>query len=101
MTPGQAWLAAGTLGLTTVLALAVLALQRVGKKHNAEGPLLGVPTGEVLVSLLSLGLVAALTFTGGLDMKIAGTLLGAHVGYHAGTAASRRRSNANQHAETR
>ncbi|SDD72042.1 hypothetical protein SAMN05444580_10658 [Rhodococcus tukisamuensis] len=51
--------------------------------------LLGVPTGEVAVSLGSIGIVATLAFSGVLDAKIAGTLLGAHVGYHA--AASKRR----------
>jgi hypothetical protein len=46
-------------------------------------------TGEVAVSLGTIGTVAALTFSGILEMQIAGTLLGAHVGYHA--AASKRR----------
>jgi hypothetical protein len=68
----------------------VLAILVANQKAGGEVSLLGVPTGEVVVSFLSIGLIAALTFTGSLDMRIAGTLLGAHVGYHA--AASRRRS---------
>jgi hypothetical protein len=39
----------------------------------------------------SLGLIVALAFSGYLDVKIAGTLLGAHLGYHA-AASGRNRS---------
>jgi hypothetical protein len=87
MTQSHPALAVGTLSLTAVIVLAILVAN-----HKAEGEvsLFGVPPGEVMVSFLSIGLVAALTFTGNLDMRIAGTLLGAHVGYHA--AASRRRT---------
>lgn len=87
MTQSHPALAVGTLALTAVVVLAVLVVNRKG---GGDSSLFGVPTGEILVSFLSIGLVAALTFTGNLDMRIAGTLLGAHVGYHA--AASRRRT---------
>ncbi len=89
MTQSQAWLAGGTLGLTSLMLLGLWALVWTNRKSGAEVVLLGVPTGEVAVSLGSIGLVAALAFSGVFDAKIAGTLLGAHVGYHA--AASRRR----------
>lgn len=85
----EAWLAAGTLLLTAVLALTVLALARTNQKDGSDTLILGIPTGEILISLLSIGLVAALTFTGALGIRVAGTLLGAHVGYHA--AAAKRR----------
>jgi len=83
------WLAAGALLLTAVLVLAVLALARSDQNAGRERLVLGVPTGELLVSLLSVGLVAALTFTDALDVRVAGTLLGVHAGYHA--AAAKRR----------
>jgi hypothetical protein len=83
------WLAAGALLLTAVLVLAVLALARSDQIDGRERLVLGVPTGELLVSLLSVGLVAALTFTDALDVRVAGTLLGVHAGYHA--AAAKRR----------
>ena len=89
MTQSQAWLAGGTLGLTSLMLLALWALVWTHRKSEAEVLLLGVPPGEVAVSLASIGFVAALAFSGALDMRIAGTLLGAHVGYHA--AASKRR----------
>lgn len=89
MTPSQPWLAGGTLGLTFFMLLALWALVWTRRKGEAEVLVLGVPTGEVAVSLGSIGLVAALAFGGVIDARIAGTLLGAHVGYHA--AASRRR----------
>ena len=82
-------LAVGALVLTGIVALAVLAFACGGQKDNSE-PLLGVPVGVLVVSLLSVGLVAALTFTQALDMRVAGTLLGAHLGVHAGAAARRR-----------
>jgi hypothetical protein len=75
--------------LTFLMVLALWVLMWGNRNREGEMVLLGVPAGEVLVSLGSIGLVAALTFSGILDAKIAGTLLGAHVGYHA--AASRRR----------
>jgi hypothetical protein len=97
MNHNSVWLAAGVLGLTAILALAVLALMRTNQKAGSgeqkDGSadlLLSVPTGEVVVSILSVGLVAALTFTDALDVRVAGTLLGAHVGYHAAAAAKRR-----------
>ncbi len=71
------------------MLLALWALLWTNRKSESELLLLGVPTGEVAVSLGSIGIVAALAFSGVFDAKIAGTLLGAHVGYHA--AASKRR----------
>jgi len=75
--------------LTLLMVLALWALIWTKQSSANEPPPPGVPTGELLVSLASVGLIAALTFSGILDAKIAGTLLGAHVGYHA--AASKRR----------
>jgi hypothetical protein len=89
MTQSQTWLAGLTLGLTSLMLFALWALVWSHRKSEAEVLLLGVPTGEIAVSLGSLGVVAALAFSGVFDAKIAGTLLGAHVGYHA--AASKRR----------
>lgn len=89
MTLSQTCLAGGAVALTFVMLLGIWALVWTRRSSEAEVLLLGVPTGEVAVSLVSVGIVAALAFSGIFDARIAGTLLGAHVGYHA--AASKRR----------
>jgi O-antigen/teichoic acid export membrane protein len=91
MTGSQAWLAGGTLAGTAVVVLAIWALVWNRRRTEAEVLLLGYPTGDVLVSLASLGVIGALAFSGFLDAKVAGTLLGAHLGYHA-AASGRNRS---------
>lgn len=68
------------------MLLAISALMWTGQATENKRLLLGVPLGEVLVSLATLGIVAALMFGGFLDKQIAGTLLGAHIGYHAAAA---------------
>ena len=68
------------------MVLALWVLVWANRNREAEMVLVGVPAGEVLVSLGSIGLVAALTLSGILDANIAGTMLGAHVGYHAAAA---------------
>jgi hypothetical protein len=88
MTSCQAWLTGGTLVLTFAMLLGLWALVWSQRRSGSEVTLLGVPAGEVVTSLGTLGVVGALAFSGVLDSKIVGALLGAHIGYHA--AASRR-----------
>jgi hypothetical protein len=90
MSANSGWLAGGTLGLTLLMLLGLWVLAWTRQDSAVEVNLLGVPAGQVAVSLGSIGITAALAFRGVLDAQIAGTLLGAHVGYHA--AAFRRSS---------
>lgn len=91
MTHSEVWLTGATLAGTAVVVLAILTLLWSRPEPNTAALLFGVPPGEILMSLASLGLIVALAFSGYLDMKIAGTLLGAHLGYHA-AASGRNRS---------
>lgn len=91
MTDRQFELTVGTLAGTAVVLLAILALIWVRRAPDKECLVFGVPAGELFGSLATLGVVTALLFSGTIDKQIAGTLLGAHIGYHA-AAAGRNRS---------
>ncbi|OKH71774.1 hypothetical protein EB73_09840 [Mycobacterium sp. SWH-M3] len=90
MTNYQLWLTVGTLAGTAVVLLAIGALVWKHPASEKDGMILGVPAGELLVSLATLGVLAALLFSGLIDRQIAGTLLGAHIGYHAAAAGGNR-----------
>jgi len=83
MTGGQVGLTGATLAGTAVVVLAIWALVWNRRRTETEVLLFGHPAGEIMVSLASLGVIAALALNGVLDARIAGTLLGAHLGYHA------------------
>jgi hypothetical protein len=102
MTGTQVWLTGATLAGTAVVVLAIWALLWNRRRTETEVLLLGVPTGEILVSVASLGVTAALAFSGLLDPKVVGTLLGAHLGYHAATSGrNRSRPTPSEHSAPR
>lgn len=90
MTDRQYGLAAWTLVGTAIVLAAIWALVWPHRASEKEFLALGVPAGELFASLATLGVVAALMFSGILDKQVAGALLGAHIGYHAAVAGRNR-----------